>query len=153
MVIYIFGDLIPRQRCNWRILQPQSIPLSFWDMPIVVFVIYWPSTKPSIKRCTYVNKRKNSRSRWTLENNIAWCPDTLRQLKTRCQSEIQLADWGLCALRDPRLSNASQDEEDVLLWERKNLGQYSSPFLSPLISHTQQTSTLSKIKCERFIFI
>ena len=33
-------------------------------------VIYWPSTEPSIKRCTCVNKRKNSGSRWTLENNI-----------------------------------------------------------------------------------
>ena len=34
----------------------------------------------------------------------------------------------------------------------KNLGQYSSLSLSPLTSHTQQNITLSKIKCERFIF-
>ena len=34
--------------------------------------------------------------------------------------------------------------------QEKNLGQYSSPSLSPLISHTQQKITLSKIKCERF---
>ena len=31
-------------------------------------VIYWPSTEPSNKRCTCVNKRKNSGSRWILEN-------------------------------------------------------------------------------------
>ena len=37
-------------------------------------VIYRPSTKPSIKRCTCVNKWKNSRSRWVLENNITRCP-------------------------------------------------------------------------------
>ena len=39
-----------------------------WDR-----VIYWPSTEPSIKRCTCVNKRKNSRIWRTLENNITRC--------------------------------------------------------------------------------
>ena len=38
-------------------------------------VIYWPSTEPPIKRCTCVNKRKNSGSRWTWDNNITRCPD------------------------------------------------------------------------------
>ena len=33
-------------------------------------VIYWPSTETSIKGCTCVNKRKNSGSRCTLNNNI-----------------------------------------------------------------------------------
>ena len=40
-----------------------------------VFVIYWPSTEPSIKRFTSVNKRKNSASRWTLKNDITRCTD------------------------------------------------------------------------------
>ena len=53
-------------------------------------VIYWPSTEPSIKRCTCVNKRKNSGSRWTLESNITRCPDGSRQSETGCQSESQL---------------------------------------------------------------
>ena len=45
-------------------------------------VIYRSLTKPSIKRCTCVNKRKNSGSRWALENNITGCPDGLSQLET-----------------------------------------------------------------------
>ena len=53
-------------------------------------------------------------------------------------------DRGLWALSNPRLSNPSQDVKEVLLWARKNLGQYSSPSLSPLISHTQQTSPFQK---------
>ena len=36
-------------------------------------VIYWPSTEQSIKRCTCVNKRRNSGSRWALNNNITRC--------------------------------------------------------------------------------
>ena len=37
-------------------------------------VIYWPSTEPSIKRCTCVNKRKNSGSKWTFDNDITRFP-------------------------------------------------------------------------------
>ena len=43
-------------------------------------VIYWLSTELSIKRCTCVNKRKNSGSRWALDNNITRCPDGSSQL-------------------------------------------------------------------------
>ena len=53
-------------------------------------VIYWPSTKSSIKRCTCVNKQKNSGSRWTLDNNITRCPDGSSQVATGCRSENQL---------------------------------------------------------------
>ena len=109
-----------------------------------LLLMYWPSTEPSIKRCTYVNKRKNSGSRWTLENNITKCPDGSSELETGCRSENQLADWELWALSDPRLSNLNQDAKEVLLWSRKNLGQYSSSSLSPLISHIQQTSPFRK---------
>ena len=59
-----------------------------------MIVIYWPSTVLSIKRCTSVNKRKNSRSRWALENIITRCPDGLRQLETGCWSENQLQTEG-----------------------------------------------------------
>ena len=48
-------------------------------------VIYWPSTQPSIKRGTCVNKRKNSGSRWALENNITRCPGGSSQLETGCK--------------------------------------------------------------------
>ena len=66
-----------------------------------IIVIYWPSTEPSIKRCTCVKKRKNSRSRWTLQNNITRWPGGSSQSETGCQSENQLADWGLCSPQWP----------------------------------------------------
>ena len=53
-------------------------------------VIYWPSTEPSIKRRTCVNKRKNSGSWWMLENDITRCPGGSSQLDTGCWSENQL---------------------------------------------------------------
>ena len=34
----------------------------YWLLCPELYVIYWPSTEPSIKWCTCVNKRKNSRS-------------------------------------------------------------------------------------------
>ena len=56
---------------------------------IRIFVIYWPSTEPSINRCTCVNKRKNSGSKWTLNNNVTGCTGGSSQLVTRCRSESQ----------------------------------------------------------------
>ena len=55
--------------------------------PKAPFVIYWPLTEPSIKRCTCVNKRKNSGSRWALNNNLG--TDGLCQLETRYRIESQ----------------------------------------------------------------
>ena len=77
-----------------------------------IIVIYWPSPDPSIKRCTCVNKRKNSRSRWMLENNITRCPG--ESVGDRMPKWEQAADRGFWAL--------SQDEEEVLLWSREELG-------------------------------
>ena len=93
-----------------------------------MIVIYWPSTEPSIKRCTCVNKRKNSGSKWMLENNITRCSGVSSQLETGCRKKC-------CYGRG------------------KNLGQYSSPSLSPLISHIQQTSPFENKAWENYIFI
>ena len=63
----------------------------FWWLKIIqkeqimISVIYWPSTEPSIKRCTSVNKQKNSGSMWTLENNITRSPGGSSQLETGCE--------------------------------------------------------------------
>ena len=84
--------------------------------------IYCPSTKPSIKICTCVNKQKNSGSRQAWDNYITRCHRWLGSVPVgvgvswgiRCQHENQLADWGLAALSDPQLSNPSQDEGKVL---------------------------------------
>ena len=79
-------------------------------------VIDWPSTEPSIKRCTCVNKRKNSGSRCVWDNNI-----------TRAQTAW--VSWGqdaeLRASGRQRALWPSQDEKEVLR------GQYSSPSPSP----------------------
>ena len=73
-----------------------------------MIVIYWPLPKPAIKRCTCVNKWKNSGGRWTLSKNIDRVLGAVGQLRQKCQSENQLADWRLWALSDPRLNNPSR---------------------------------------------
>ena len=95
-------------------------------------VTYWPSTEPSIKRCTCVNKRKNSWSRWTLNNNITRARRLELQLEPvgdKISKWEPAADRGLWTLSDPRLSNPSQDEKEVLLWSEE-LGSICSS-LSP----------------------
>ena len=70
--------------------------------PCTIPFIYWPSTEPSIKRCTCVNKWKKSRSRWALGKNIGRCSQGRRgSRRQECQSENQLADWGLWPQRPP----------------------------------------------------
>ena len=115
-------------------------------------VIYWLLTEPSIKRCTCVNKRKNSGSRWMLDNNITTCPDGSSQLETGCQSENQPQTDGL----GPSVTHGWATQVKMrkkCCYGQKNLGQYSSLSLSPThLSHTTNI-TLSRIKCERDIFI
>ena len=57
------------------------------------------------------------------------------------------ADWGLWALSDPRLSNPAKMRKKYCL-----VNIAVCPRLQ-LISHTQPTSTLSRIKCDIYIFI
>ena len=87
-------------------------------------VIYWPSTEPSIKRCTCVNKRKKSGSRWLLNNDItrahtvwvSWGQDV--ELRASGRQRALGPQW-------PTVEQPCQDEKEVLL------GQYSSLFPSP----------------------
>ena len=114
-------------------------------------VIYWPSTKPSIKRCTCVNKRKNSGSRWVLNNNITRCTDGSSQLETRCRSESQRQTEGFGLSVTPGWETPAKMRKKCC-YGQKNLGKYSSLSLSPAhLSHITNI-TLSRIKCERFIF-
>ena len=115
-------------------------------------VIYWPSTEPSVKRWTCVNKRKKSGNRWTYESiyagacgsAVSW--DRNAKVRTSLQTEgfghSVTHGWATLA----KMQKCCYGQE-------KNLGQYSSPSLSPLISYTQRNITLWKIKCERFIFL
>ena len=115
-------------------------------------VIDWPSTEPSIKKCTCVNKRKNSGSRWMLNNYITRRTDGSRQLEIGCQRENQLADWGLVVLSDPRLSNPQSRWERNDARVRRTWGQYSC--LSPSPSHPSHITNIthSRIKCQRLYF-
>ena len=115
-------------------------------------VICWPSTEPSSKRCTCVNKRKNSGSRWTLNNNITRCTDGSSQLETRHWSESQRQTEGFGPSVTHDWATPAKMRKKCC-YGQKNLGQYSS--LSPSPAHLSHTTniTLSRIKCERYIFI
>ena len=67
------------------------------------------------------------------------------------RTSLQAED--LVALSEPQLSNQAKMRKKCCYGQEKNLGQYSSLSLSPLISHTQQNITLSRIKCEKFIVL
>ena len=71
-------------------------------------VIYWPSTEPSIKRYTCVDKWKNSGSSLTLENNITRCPGGSSKLETGCRSENQLQSEGFGLLVNPGWSTQAK---------------------------------------------
>ena len=117
------------------------------------YVIYWPSTKPSIKRCTCVNKSKKSGSRWALRKNIDRVPAAVGSRRQECQRENQFADWGL-GPQDPWLSNPAKMRKKCCYGQEKNLDQYSSLSLSPLISHTHQNiNTFENKTWEIYIFI
>ena len=119
-------------------------------------MLYWPSTELSIKRCTCVNKRKNSGRRCTLNNNITRCTDGSRQLKTRCRSESQrqtAADSGFGPSVTYGWATPAKMKRKKCCYGQKNLGQYSC--LSPSLTHLSHTRNiaLSRITCERYIFI
>ena len=126
--------------------------LELWKMQSTPSVIYWPSTEPSIKRYTWVNKRKNSGSRWTLNNDIIRCTDGSSQLETRCRSESQRQTEGFKPSVIYGWATPAKMRRKCC-YGQMNLGQYSS--LSPSPTHLSPTRniTLSRIKCERYIFI
>ena len=62
------------------------------------------------------------------------------------------ADRGLWALNDPLLRNPAKMKKKCC-YGQKNLGQFVAVCLRlQLTSHTQETSTLSRIKRERYVF-
>ena len=118
-----------------------------------IIFIYWPSTEPSIKRCTYVNKRKNSGRRWVLDNNITRCQESSSQLETRCRSESQWQTEGFRPSVTHGWATPAKMRKKCCYGREKYLGQYSSLSLSPAhLTHTTNI-TLSRIKYERYIFI
>ena len=96
-------------------------------------VTYWPSTKPSTKRCTCVNKRKNSGSRWTLNNitstqtaRVIWGEDAELRNSGR-------QDFG------PSVTHAwaTKPRWEAVLWSKEELWVKISLFPSPAhLTHT-----------------
>ena len=124
--------------------------------------IYLPSTEPSIKRCTCVNKWRNSWSRWTWDNNISRCHRRLGSVPVPVGVGVswgKMSAWELfCSLRacgpwGPTVEQPQTRWGRSAAMVRKTWGQYVAVcHRLQLTSHTQETSTLSRIKCERYIF-
>ena len=127
------------------------------------FVKYWPSTEPSIKRWTGVYKRKNSETgasgrryrNITLTCGCGWI---------RWWWQMRMPTWSRwmsdsyitrCHRRLGSISSSRSWSQLGTRCRRENqLGQYVAvcPRLQ-LTSHTQETSNLSRIKGERYIFM
>ena len=139
---------------------PKTRPRSNRRLLFIVFkhiisqniVIYWPSTEPSIKRCTFVNKWKNSGSRWKLDNNITRCPERFESVGDKMPKWEPAADKGLWALSDPRLSNPAKMRKKCCYGRRRTWGRYSSLSRSPAHLSYTTTITLSRMKRERLYF-
>ena len=104
-------------------------------------VTYWPSTEPSIKRCTCVNKRGNNRSRWTSNKNItraqmAWV--SWRYDASGVRTSSRQRAW---ALSDPRLSSPARIRKKCC-YGQKNLGSICSS-LSPSLTHLSHTTNIN----------
>ena len=142
-------------------------------------VTYWPLPEPSIKRCTCINKQRNSGnrciqsrmseyhldlwtwlnsgqmrmptgSRWVWNNYITRCHRWLGSVGVpvavgdKMPAWEQLADWGLAALRIHGWED-QQNEEEVLLWSKKNFGSICSS-LSPSPTHLSHTRNINPIE-------
>ena len=113
---------------------------------------YWPSTVPSIKRWTCVNKRKNSGSRLTLENILTRCPGCSSQLESECRSENQLQTDGFGPFVIPSWATQTKMRKKYCYgrwrtWVNIAVRSCLHSFL------TDNKHFLFKIKCERFIFL
>ena len=152
--------LTPLQRCNWCILQSQLTgQWDFGDARVGVFkttltgwmqilvAIYWPSTEPSVKRCTCVNKRENSGSRWALNNNITRAQTVWESWR----QDAELRASGRQRALGPQWPTVEQPSQDEYYCTAVLLGQYSSLSPSQFISHTRNI-TLSRMKCGRLYF-
>ena len=107
-------------------------------------VIYWPSTEPSTKRCTCVNKRKNSGNRWTLENNITRCLGGSSQLETGYRSENQLKTEGFGPLVTPGWATKTKMQKECCYGRGRTWVNIAVlPCLQSFLTHTTQFSKIS----------
>ena len=137
----------------WERYEPSYHPISglnnstsllLWKCLWYLIVTYWPSTEPSIGRYTCVNKRKQV----PLNNNIttgglSWGQGA--ELRVSGRQRALGPQWTTVEQPKPRWGSG-------VAMVRRTLGQNNSPSLSPLSSHTQEISTLSRIKGERYFY-
>ena len=97
-------------------------------------------------------------SRWMLDNYITRCHRRLESVAVpvgegcqRSENKLQTGEFGLSVTHGWAAQPACKRSAAMV---GRTLGQYvaACPRLQ-LTSHTQPTSTLSRIKCERYIFI
>ena len=127
--------------------QPGIEPWSPWPLAntLLISVIYWPSTKPSIKRCTWVNKRRNSRSRCAWDNDITRCHRRLGSVPVGvgvswCQRESQWQTEGFGPSVTHRWATPAKMRKKCC-YSQKNFGSICSSLSRlQLTSHTQPTS-------------
>ena len=98
----IIGPLVGRRWWHWMPGDEHLVAERF-IIQILRSIIYWPSTEPSIKRCTCVNKLKNTGSRWTWnQNNTHSFPLLLGPLSLGVEAfrrVYQLVKWNSLAFR------------------------------------------------------
>ena len=111
--------------------------------------IVWNRT--SIKRYTCVNKRKNSGSRWMLENNITSGPGGSSQLETRCRSENQIQTEGLWPSVTHGWATQTKMRKMCCYGRGRTWVTITVRFVSTHFSHTTNI-TLNKV-LEIYIFI
>ena len=125
-----------------KVINPDEIPC----------VIYWPSTMPSIKRCTCVNKRKNNGNRCALNNNItraqtawvSWSQDA--RVRASCRQRALGPQWSTVEQPQPRWERSTAMVEEEL-----GVNIAVCPRLQ-LISHTQQHHPFTNKVWERYFY-
>ena len=118
-------------------------------------VIYWPSTEHSIKRCTCVNKQKQVYVKQKYNQNTDGLSqfEFLFELEMGCQRSENHSKQMAWAFSDPRLSSPARMRKKCC-YGQKNLGSICSSLSpSPIHLSHRRNITLSRIKCERYIFI
>ena len=122
----------------------------------------WPVDMVEFSADVYVHwKQVGIKQLYNRMPQTAWVSQFELQLQlesvgTRCQCENQLADRGPAALRDPQLSSPAKMRKKCCYGQRNFGSICSSLSMSPThsshITNINPFATLSRIKCERYIF-
>ena len=102
-------------------------------------------TEPSIKRCTSVNKRKNSGSRWTTDNYITRGPRWFESVEPSWRQDAELRTSGRKMALGPQWPTVDQPQPRwgrSAAMVRRTFGSICSR-LSPSSTHLSHTSNIN----------